>query len=221
MRSTRLRHAFGDPLFVRGPVRHAADVPRALEVGMPASMPPCPNCRTRHALAPSAFSTRPRRSAAVHHLPPAPMAAPSWSPHLMAPTAERRARAPGRDGRRAARALTSSNNWTCAAPISPSGWPMRARPTGVAVKPLLTETMVWAVRADHPGPAAGPGQPGGAGRAPARGHLGAASVERATRDVSWRSTWEGAAALEQALAERGLSPACGRDRARSYIPPSR
>lgn len=195
---TRLRHHFGDPLFVRGPLGMEPTA-RALEVG-PGVHAALAQLQT--ALMPSAFdpATAERRFT---------IAAGAYGcailiPELMARLAER---APGVE----LSVVQPSLDVVEQLDLRRADfifWVAEDTPDRVKAKPLLTETMVWAVRAGHPDLAKGLDSleqlaalshvvipP----RRPLTDHRGAVA----------EATWEGLRPFEDALAARGLRQKIG------------
>jgi DNA-binding transcriptional LysR family regulator len=195
---TRLRHAFGDPLFVRGP-SGMQPTPRALEVG-PGVHAALSQLQT--AMSPSIFdpATTERRFI---------LAAGAYGCAILVPdlVALLAVRAPGvevsviqpgpdvieqLDLRRADFVF----------------WVAEDVPDRVAAKPILKESMVWAVRADHPGLATG------LDSLEALADLSHVVITarrplNEPRGTVAEATWEGLRPFEEALAARGLSQKIG------------
>lgn len=195
---TRLRHAFGDPLFVRAP-SGMQPTPRALEVG-PGVHAALAQLQT--AMQPSAFdpATAERRFTLAAGAYGCAILLPELVARLaeVAPGVELSVVQPGPDIveqldlRRADFAF----------------WVADDPPERVKFKPLLTETMVWAVRAGHPALGCGLDT---LDMLASLTHVVIAPRRPLTdlRGAVADATWEGLRPFENALAARNLSQKIG------------
>ena len=191
---TRLRHHFGDPLFVRGPAG-MQPTPRALEVG-PGVHSALVQLQT--AIAPSAFdpATAERRFIVATSSYGCAILIPALAARLaeLAPQVELSIQQPGPD---VVEQLDSRRADLVA-------WVESGSPDRVAVDPLLDETMVWAVRANHPGLPEGPVS---LKALAALSHVVITAPRPLvpTRGVLAEPSWEGLRPFEDALAAQGLT----------------
>ena len=195
---TRLRHVFGDPLFVRAP-SGMQPTPRALEVG-PGVHAALAQLQT--AMQPSAFdpATAERRFT---------LAAGAYGcaillPELVARLAEQ---APGVELSVVQPALDIVEQLDLRR-ADFAFWVADNTPEHVKYKPLLTETMVWAVRAGHPALKDG--------REPLEMLASLTHVVIAPRrpmndlrGAVAEATWQGLRPFEDALAARNLTQKIG------------
>ena len=195
---TRLRHAFGDPLFVRGP-SGMQPTPRALEVG-PGVHAALAQLQT--ALSPSAFdpATTERRFALAAGAYGCAILVPDLVARLAqrAPGVELIVVQPGPD-------VVEQLDLRRADFVF---WVAEDVPDRVVAKPVLKETMVWAVRGDHPALLAGLDT---LEALAALQHVTVAARRplNEPRGTVAEATWEGLRPFEEALAVRGLKQKIG------------